>query len=413
MTKEKFNVDINKLSSLNIYQLREVGSKIGVKNPTGMKTEELRNAIKMVVSGQVEPYEKIKSGRPHRHQIIKDEDWNRVIGFENKFNDILSNQNIFGSLYSVNGSQAHKVISNDFCGIAKFINNKLYILQGSLKKIDSSIYAIVDNNLPYANLIKESDFVRCEITKTDNKINATNILTINGLYPTDILRVDFDNMLPCSLGEQIYFNLKQNAFLNSICPIKLGQRVMIKGKLGSGQTYLTNSIAKDLENKYSVIFLATCKRPEERINLNQADYFFSTFDTLPKDSIIYFELACERAKRLCENGNNVVLIIDDIIMLMQIFRNLICEKIKDVENYYDVILQQFKKIFAISKNTKNGSLTLICAGSECNNEKFNHYLNELDMLCNCHIELNKQDYIQGKLEFYEKDKTYTEIIRDI
>ena len=55
MTKEKFNVDINKLSSLNIYQLREVGSKIGVKNPTGMKTEELRNAIKMVVSGQVEP----------------------------------------------------------------------------------------------------------------------------------------------------------------------------------------------------------------------------------------------------------------------------------------------------------------------------------------------------------------------
>ena len=104
MTKEKYNVDINKLSSLNLYQLREVGSKIGVKNPTAMKTEELRNAIKMVVKGQIEPYEKIKSGRPHRREIIPDEDWNKVVGYDSSICYTFGySHSIFGTFCSTDG----------------------------------------------------------------------------------------------------------------------------------------------------------------------------------------------------------------------------------------------------------------------------------------------------------------------
>ena len=413
MTKEKYNVDINKLSSLNLYQLREVGSKIGVKNPTAMKTEELRNAIKMVVKGQIEPYEKIKSGRPHRREIIPDEDWNKVVGYDSSINYTFGNSNsIFGTFCSTAGSKQQ--IENDvFSGIAKKINNPLYIMKGTLSKIDTTSYVVVDPSVTYANKIHETDYVECIVENKNTKPIVTKIIKINQQNPAEIKRVNFDNLLPCSLGEQIKFDLPQLQFLNNICPIHLGQRVMISGKLGSGQTYLTNSIAKDLERKYAVVFLATSKRPEERIYLDQVDYIFTTFDTLPQDLLLYYELAYERAKRLCENGENAILIIDDIVMLMQTIRNILSERSSNVQEYYDDILQQFKKLLALSKNTQNGSLTIICATSHCSIDTFNEYVEQLDDLCNCHIKLNYDAYIKGDLEFFEKDKTYAETIRKI
>ena len=41
MTNNKYNVDIDKLTTLNLFQLREVGSKVGVRNPTALKADAL------------------------------------------------------------------------------------------------------------------------------------------------------------------------------------------------------------------------------------------------------------------------------------------------------------------------------------------------------------------------------------
>ena len=415
MTNNKYNVDIDKLTTLNLFQLREVGSKVGVRNPTALKADELREAIIKVVTGQVEPYLKIKSGRPHRKQIIADEDWNKLVGFDNDLNQTFGiNQNVTGALYSVEGSILEQSANEVYRGYVKFLGNSAYFFTDIFQNYDLNKYAVVSNNINYFNFLRSGDEISCNIDFTASVPKVIKIITINGFEPMELNRSNFDSIEPEAMLKPINFTLPQLKFINTVCPIKLGQRMIIKGPSGSGQTYLANSIAKDLEEKYSVVYFAVCKRPEDKVNLKACEYFFTTFDTIPRDIIFFFEFILDRIKRLCEFGQNVVFIIDDIISLMLNLRNLVAERHKNVETYYGEILQQIKKLFALSKYSSKGSLTIICTSfTDSIVSQFNEFVVDLDKLCNCHIGLNRQAFNQGNLEFYDKNETYAETIRQI
>ena len=78
------------------------------------------------------------------------------------------------------------------------------------------------------------------------------------------------------------------------------------------------------------------------------------------------------------------------------------------------ILQQIKKLFALSKYSSKGSLTIICTSfTDSIVSQFNEYVLDLDKLCNCHIGLNRNAFNQGSPEFYDKNETYAETIRQI
>lgn len=413
MTKEKFNVDINKLSKLNLYQLREVGSKIGVRNPTSMKTEELKNAIKLVVTGKVEPYEKVKSGRPHRKEIISDNEWDTLVGFDTSIDYNFFKQPTELGIFCSPQNALNFDTTHPLTGVVMQIANEIVIFYGSVSKLNLAIRAKIDNKTLNKGLVRFGDSVTAIVEYDDLTLHAKEIISINSHSPTELNRQDFDLMQPKFFGETIKFNLPQLQFINNICPFKLGQRALIRGEIGSGQNYLANSIAKDLQDKYSVIYLATNKRPEEQIALNNAEYIFTTFDILPQELWLYVDTAYNRAKRLCELGKNVILIVDDLIMLMQNLRNILSEKGVDAEKHYYNILQQCKKLFALSRNTTNGSITVICTISKCAITEFNEFVDDLNELCNCHITLVREDFVKGKDEFFDKNLTYTEIAREI
>ncbi len=413
MKKDKFNVDIKKLSKLNLYQLREVGSIVGVRNPTAMKTEDLRNAIKLVVSGKVEPYEKVKSGRPHNKTIISDIEWNTLVGYDTSIDYSFLNNPVDLSMLCSPLNDLNFDVNQIFDGIVTKIGNEMIIFNGDITRLNLSLNAKIDDETINGDLLRFGDYVTTSVEYRNFTLCAKQILTINSKPAETFNRQVFDLMQPEFFGEKIDFDLPQLQFINNVCPIKLGQRVLIYGEIGSGQSYLAGSLAKDLQDKYHTIFLATNKCPEEKIYLNETDYIFTTFDILPQELWLYFEIACERAKRLCEQGENVVFIIDDLIMLMQNLRNILSEKDIYVEKYYPNILLQCKKLLALSKNTQNGSLTIICTMSKCCIESFNEFINDLNELCNCHIALVREDFINGEDDFYDKNLTFTNTTREI
>ena len=402
---DKYRVDIEKLRTLNLYQLREVGSKIGVRNPTALKAERLRQAIVDVVTGKVEPYLKIKSGRPHKKEIIPDSEWNKLVGFE-------AFSKTTGALYSTEGSKLKEVRENIYTGFVKYIGDTLYFFPTSSQSLDINVYAIIEENTLHFENLRNGDKIKCGIDFQERTPRVLEIYEINDCPPT-LTRQDFAQMEISPISNTIEFTLPQLKFINKVCPFKIGQRLMIVGENGAGQTYLCNSIAKDLDERYKVVYFSVCKRPEEKILLKNCEYFFTTFDTLPADINFYFEIILDRIKRICELGNNVVLIIDDITTLMTNLRDLLSDRCP-AKSYDDEILQQLKRLFAYSRNTNNGSLSIICSGyTNCTDEKLRDYLDILDKLCNCHIKLIRQNYIQGKPEFYDESQTFAEVIRQV
>lgn len=415
MTDQKYNVDLEKLPSLNLFQLREVGSKIGVRNPTALKADELRAAIIDVVNGVAQPYRKVKSGRPHSKELIPDDEWDRIIGFDDqmkkKFNTMPSN-----TLFSNDASLIKQSKDTVFKGYIAVLGANKYFFPCKSAEVCFDVFLKVDYDIPYFDSLRNSDYVTCILNLTLKNPTVIKILSINGYEPEELKRQDFDEMKQIPLESTINFERNNLQFLNNVCPIKLGGRVMILGTKASGQNYLCNSIAKDLEERYSIIYLSICKKPEERVNLKNSEYLFTTFDAQPRDINFYFDLLNDRVKRLCEFGQDVVLIVDDIVDLMENLKSVITARQQNmpISMYYPNILQQLKRLLANSIHTENGSITIICAGSnDCDDAQFREYCAELDKLCNTHIKLDRVAYTQGKDEFFDAENTYSEVVRTL
>ena len=411
------NVDVRKLGNLNLFQLREVGAQIGVKNPTTLRANKLREAIKDVVEGRTQPYLKIKSGRPHAKKIIPDEDWDRLVGFDDGLNqDFGANNNISGALFALRSSRLAESDQTEYSGFVKNVGERWVFFPEVQQFCSIDKYAIIPDTFDFLDSLRVGDKITCKLEFEKDGPKVSNVLAINGQKidnKTELGGV-FSEMTPKALGDVIEFSLPQLDFLNKVCPIRLGQRVLVKGPNASGQTYLASSIAKDLESRYAVVYFAVAKRPEDKITLNSCEYLFTAFDVEPRDISFLYEIALERAKRLCELGKNVVFIIDDITSLMLNIRNLITEKDKSEKEHSVEIIKQLKRMLGNSKFTDNGSLTIIStAYTDSFLPQFNENLDEIDNIVNCHINLIKEDYRTGKAEFYDKNNTYADIVREI
>lgn len=409
---KKYEVNVEKLDNLSIFQLREVGARVGVKNPTTLRTKELKEQIIDVINGKIEPYKKEKSGRPHK-SIISDDQWDELVGFKNPFNAFQDQKDVqYLSLYSPTSSVNKRLSDKILTGYVAESFNELIFIHGEPDEIDASKFAKITRQSINSSLVLPGDKITCKIKFEDltslNDIpspEVTEIITINGKR-TDPYEATFNKNADLTDGTPITFSLPQLQFINTKCPVYTGQRVYIFGESNSGQTYLANSIAKDLSKDYKVVYLATCKKPEEKLNIENIEYFFTTFDVSPTNLLFNFELALDRAKNLCNNGYKTVFIIDDISSYIINYANALKSKYSMPDLHYDEILQSIKSLCASSKNTVKGSLTTFITGIDNLNAPFNSYLETINTLSTNHIVLSKKDFQENKPEFFVEEKTF-------
>ena len=198
-------------------------------------------------------------------------------------------------------------------------------------------------------------------------INEINDVKVSELKA----RKDFDDLIPIYPNEKYTLETEKDEvstrIIDFLVPIGKGQRALIVAPPKAGKTSLLRSILKGIEinNPKSKIFvLLIGERPEEVTEMKRftkAEVIASTFDELPQNHIRLAEFVLERAKRLVELGEDVVILVDSITRLSRAYNVNTPSSGKTLTGGLDPFaLHKPKRFFGSARNVeKGGSLTII------------------------------------------------------
>ena len=227
--------------------------------------------------------------------------------------------------------------------------------------------------------LRTGDIVRGPIRGKQNpneKFSALlYIKSVNGYSPDEILkRKKFDEMTPIFPDERIHLDYEgapvSLRIVDLFSPIGKGQRGMIVSPPKAGKTTLLKQIAKRISKanpEMNLLVLLIDERPEEVTDIKEsiegpnAEVIYSTFDELPDHHKRVSEMAIERAKRLVESGNDVVILIDSITRLARAYNLTITPSGRTLSGGLDpAALHMPKKFFGAARNMREGgSLTIL------------------------------------------------------
>lgn len=196
--------------------------------------------------------------------------------------------------------------------------------------------------------------------------------TVNGLTPDDARkRPRFEALTPIFPNQIL--NLEYDAMnlstrmINLVAPIGGGQRAMIVSPPKAGKT----SILKDIANAISAnhpevrqIMSLIGERPEEVTDMDRsvdAEVIASTFDEPVQSHVRMAEVSLERAKRLVENGLDVVILMDSLTRLARAYNMVVNPSGRTLSGGMDPsALYPPKRFFGAARNLEDGgSLTII------------------------------------------------------
>ena len=177
-------------------------------------------------------------------------------------------------------------------------------------------------------------------------------------YPTERLNLEFD---PHNYSTRI---------INLFTPIGKGQRGLIVAAPRTGKTTLLQNTANAILTNHPevhLIVLLVDERPEEVTEMKKIlkpgnrEVISSTFDESPKNHAAVSEMVLEKAKRMIELGQDVVIVLDSITRLARAYNNITPSSGKVLSGGIDANgLIKPKKFFGAARNTEEaGSLTII------------------------------------------------------
>jgi transcription termination factor Rho len=184
-------------------------------------------------------------------------------------------------------------------------------------------------------------------------------------------RVSFDNLTP--LHPDVSFNCEHDAkeistrIMNLFTPIGRGQRGLIVAPPRAGKTILLQNIANAIVRNHQEVKLMVLlidERPEEVTDMRRnvpAEVFSSTFDEPPERHIQVANMVIEKARRLVEHNQHVVILLDSITRLARAHNVVIPHSGKILSGGVDAMaLQKPKRFFGSARNIEGGgSLTII------------------------------------------------------
>ena len=199
------------------------------------------------------------------------------------------------------------------------------------------------------------------------------INTVNGDRPIYTRqRPHFDQLTPIFPNEKIVLENSSielsTRIIDLVAPIGKGQRGLIVAQPKAGKTVLLKKIASTVEEKYpdiELIVLLVDERPEEvtdmKESLTRADVIYSTFDELPAHHVKVAEMVIQRAKRLAEEGKDVMILLDSITRLARAYNMEVPSSGRTLSGGLDPgALHPPKKFFGAARNLKEGgSITIL------------------------------------------------------
>ncbi|MGE0160302.1 MAG: transcription termination factor Rho [Gemmatimonadales bacterium] len=198
--------------------------------------------------------------------------------------------------------------------------------------------------------------------------------TINGLDPEMAQnRVDFDELRPKYPEERLRLEVEGPSgalamrVVDLIAPIGKGQRGLIVSPPKAGKTtilqQMANSIARNDPAAHLIVLLID-ERPEEVTDMEKhvgAEVISSTFDEPAERHVQVAEIVLEKAKRLVELGQDVVILLDSITRLARAYNATMPHSGRILSGGVDAnALHRPKRFFGAARNIEGGgSLTII------------------------------------------------------
>ena len=181
----------------------------------------------------------------------------------------------------------------------------------------------------------------------------------------------FDNFTPLYPEEK--FNLEvdkkdmSTRIMDLISPIGKGQRGLIVAQPKTGKTILLQKIANAIRTNHpntKLLILLIDERPEEVTDMKRsvdAEVVSSTFDEPPGRHVSVADMVIQKARRLVEFGDDVVILLDSLTRLGRAHNAVIPHSGKILSGGVDAnALKKPKQFFGAARNTEEGgSLTII------------------------------------------------------
>ena len=210
----------------------------------------------------------------------------------------------------------------------------------------------------------------------DNKYDALiRINTINGVNPELCShRPNFEKLTPVFPNSRLSMEVEGGSpalrIVDLISPIGKRQRGMIVSPPKAGKTTLLKEIANAVTHNYPdmhLIILLIDERPEEVTDIRESiqgehvEVIYSTFDETPEHHKQVAEMVLERAKRLVEHKQDVMVLLDSLTRLARAYNLTVTPSGRTLSGGLDpAALHMPKKFFGAARNMREGgSLTIL------------------------------------------------------
>jgi transcription termination factor Rho len=362
----------NDLESFNIIELKARAKELGIKNISKFKKAELIEEIKKYDSVSIEKdgvilKEKISPKTEVKAEVKETQDEAKPSDSQDETeNSDQEKRERFKNLVSE---------SDTARGVLEIIETNNYgFLRGKNYLTSPDDIYVSPSQIRRFNL-KTGDEVEGKVRtpKEGEKFKALlYVERVNGENPEKaVRRKPFETLVPIYPDKRIKLETTKNdlstRLLDIISPTGKGQRGIIVAPPKAGKTTLLKKIAQSISINHpeiKLIVLLIDERPEEVTDMQRSikgEVIYSTFDEEPDHHTKVAYMVLERAKRMVEQGQDVVILLDSITRLSRAYNLTITPTGRTLSGGLDPgALIMPKKFFGAARNIEEGgSLTIL------------------------------------------------------
>lgn len=366
LSKEKYE-------SMTLIELKEIAKELGIKNLSKKKKNEIIEDILLNSPNLIE-----KDGVILREKITPKVSEPEVVKEEVKTNSTVRDNQVREPQFTERRERPRdnigeaasdkgvlEILENNNFGFLRCRNyltgdNDIYISPSQIRRFNLRTGDQVEGKVREP---KEGEKFRALIyvekvngDNPDKAVGRKSFETLTPIYPKERLRLETSN--PNDLSSRL---------MDIISPVGKGQRGIIVAPPKAGKTTLLKKVAQNISGNYpnvKLIVLLIDERPEEVTDMQRSingEVIYSTFDEEPQNHAKVAQMVLERAKRMVEQGQDVVILLDSITRLARAYNLTINPTGRTLSGGLDPgALIMPKKFFGAARNIEEGgSLTIL------------------------------------------------------